>query len=195
VKHIAGQAAYQLAVMYTLVFHAPALLGIPDHSAVAGPSEHYTLVFNAFVFMQLFNQLNSRKILDSTHVWEGLGQARWFQGILGCELLLQVLIIQARTRACAACRQRHAAQAFAARSCSHRKPSTRGSPCDVPMPGARCALPHRSHSLPGPLLWLQYGGEWFNTHPLDVREWAVCVGLGAASLLLREVLIRIPYGR
>jgi hypothetical protein len=29
VKHIAGQAAYQLAVMYTLVFHAPALLGIP----------------------------------------------------------------------------------------------------------------------------------------------------------------------
>lgn len=29
VKHIAGQAIYQLAVMYGLIFYAPALLGIP----------------------------------------------------------------------------------------------------------------------------------------------------------------------
>lgn len=29
VKHIAGQAVYQLAVMYGLIFYAPALLGIP----------------------------------------------------------------------------------------------------------------------------------------------------------------------
>ena len=29
VKHIAGQAAYQLAVLYGLIFYAPALLGIP----------------------------------------------------------------------------------------------------------------------------------------------------------------------
>ena len=29
VKHIAGQAVYQLAVLYGLIFYAPALLGIP----------------------------------------------------------------------------------------------------------------------------------------------------------------------
>ena len=29
VKHIVGQAVYQLAVMYGLIFYAPALLGIP----------------------------------------------------------------------------------------------------------------------------------------------------------------------
>ncbi len=32
VKHIAGQALYQLAVMYGLIFYAPALLGIPGES-------------------------------------------------------------------------------------------------------------------------------------------------------------------
>lgn len=53
VKHIVGQALYQLVVMYLLVFHAPALLGVPDHAAVVGPSEHYTIVFNAFVQMQV----------------------------------------------------------------------------------------------------------------------------------------------
>ncbi|KAL4422348.1 hypothetical protein ABPG75_008545, partial [Micractinium tetrahymenae] len=134
VKHIAGQAAYQLAVLYGLIFYAPALLGIPDHSAVQGPSEHYTLVFNTFVFMQLFNQMNARKILDSSDAWEGLANAKWFQCILGSELLLQILIVQ-------------------------------------------------------------FGGSWFHTHPLDAREWAVCVGLGATTLLLREGLRRLPYGR
>ncbi|KAL4419237.1 hypothetical protein ABPG77_010679, partial [Micractinium sp. CCAP 211/92] len=133
-KHIAGQAAYQLAVLYGLIFYAPALLGIPDHSTVQGPSVHYTLVFNTFVFMQLFNQLNARKILDSSHALEGLGSARWFQWILGGELVLQILIVQ-------------------------------------------------------------FGGSWFHTHPLNAREWAVCVGLGATTLLLREGLRRVPYGR
>jgi hypothetical protein len=46
--------------------------------------------------------------------------------------------------------------------------------------------------LPAPL---QFGGPWFNTHPLDGREWAVCVGLGATTLGLRELLRRLPYGR
>ena len=120
----------------------PVLLASPpshaDHSAVAGPSEHYTIVFNTFVFMQLcectsgesrggvagqpplshalihpihpltarpppfwprtspaaVNQLNARKILDGSRVWEGLGDAPVFQGILASELALQVLIVQ-----------------------------------------------------------------------------------------------------
>ncbi|PSC68202.1 calcium-translocating P-type PMCA-type [Micractinium conductrix] len=134
VKHIAGQAVYQLAVLYGLIFYAPQLLGIPEHSQVVGPSEHYTLVFNTFVLMQLFNQMNARKILDSSGAWEGLSNAPIFQLILGSELALQIAIVQ-------------------------------------------------------------FGGSWFNTHPLDAREWAVCVGLGATTLGLRELLRRLPYGR
>ena len=53
---MAGQSVFQLAVMYALVFHGDALFGVPPAAAVQGPSVHYTLVFNAFVMMQLFNQ-------------------------------------------------------------------------------------------------------------------------------------------
>lgn len=53
---MAGQSAFQLAAMYALVFHGDALFGVPPAASVQGPSVHYTLVFNAFVMMQLFNQ-------------------------------------------------------------------------------------------------------------------------------------------
>ena len=42
---------------------------------------------------------------------------------------------------------------------------------------------------------MQFGGSVFHTHPLDGGEWAVCVGLGATTLVLRELLRRVPLGR
>lgn len=54
VKHIVGQAAYQLLVMHLLVFHGPELLGVADAATLGGaPSAHYTMVFNTFVLMQV----------------------------------------------------------------------------------------------------------------------------------------------
>lgn len=58
-KSIAGQSAFQLAVMFALVVHGDALFGVPPAAAAHGASVHYTLVFNAFVMMQLFNQARS----------------------------------------------------------------------------------------------------------------------------------------
>ena len=59
VKSIVGQSMFQLGVMYALVYHADAVFGMPSGSAdfMDGPSVHYTLVFNSFVLMQLFNQV------------------------------------------------------------------------------------------------------------------------------------------
>ena len=37
-----------------------------------GPSRHYTIVFNVFVFMQIFNMVNSRKINDEINVFKGV---------------------------------------------------------------------------------------------------------------------------
>lgn len=58
-KHILGQSAFQLGVMYILVFFGDQLFGVPSASSVHGASQHYTLVFNAFVLMQLFNQVSA----------------------------------------------------------------------------------------------------------------------------------------
>merc|ERR1711937_751077 len=35
------------------------------------PSEHYTFIFNVFVYMQLFNEINSRKLFGEINVFEG----------------------------------------------------------------------------------------------------------------------------
>lgn len=44
--------------MYSLVFFGDQIFGVPSAHSVQGPSQHYTLVFNAFVLMQLFNQVS-----------------------------------------------------------------------------------------------------------------------------------------
>ncbi|KAK9845411.1 hypothetical protein WJX81_005835 [Elliptochloris bilobata] len=93
-KSVAGQSVFQLAVMCVLVFHGDALFGVPAAASLQGPSAHYTLVFNAFVMMQLFNQVNARKIYDEPNVLAGVLDNRLFLGILGSELLLQALIVQ-----------------------------------------------------------------------------------------------------
>ena len=58
VKSIVGQSIFQLGVMYALVYHSDAIFGVPNAGLMNGPSVHYTLVFNSFVLMQLFNQVS-----------------------------------------------------------------------------------------------------------------------------------------
>ena len=93
-KHIIGQAVYQLAVLAWLLGPAPDLLGIPHHVHGGGPSIHHTLVFNTFVMMQLFNQLNARQIHDSDGVLANLESETLFAWVLCSEFMLQVLIVQ-----------------------------------------------------------------------------------------------------
>ena len=57
-RNIVGQAAFQLGVMWVLVTRGDAVFGVPSHFSLGGaPSEHYTIVFNTFVLLQLFNQV------------------------------------------------------------------------------------------------------------------------------------------
>lgn len=58
----------------------------PLHSP---PSEHYTIVFNTFVLMQIFNELNARKIHGERNVFEGV-----FNNPIFCSIVLGTLVIQ-----------------------------------------------------------------------------------------------------
>ncbi|KAK3512872.1 hypothetical protein QTP70_028939, partial [Hemibagrus guttatus] len=74
-KNILGHAVYQLSVTFTLLFAGEKFFSIdsgrntPLH---APPSEHYTIIFNVFVMMQLFNEINARKIHGERNVFEGI---------------------------------------------------------------------------------------------------------------------------
>ena len=59
-----GQASYQLVVVMTLLFN-PQLLNLEPGNIVLKSgrnSVHYTLIFNSFVWMQFFNEVNCRML-------------------------------------------------------------------------------------------------------------------------------------
>ena len=57
------------------------------------PTAHFTVVFNAFVFMQLFNWINCRKIFHEWNVLEGIQNNKTFCTIWLVCVLIQVFIV------------------------------------------------------------------------------------------------------
>uniref|UniRef100_A0A3Q2PZY1 Calcium-transporting ATPase n=1 Tax=Fundulus heteroclitus TaxID=8078 RepID=A0A3Q2PZY1_FUNHE len=96
-KNILGHAVYQLTIIFTLLFAGEKLLDIdsgrnaPLH---APPSEHYTIVFNTFVLMQLFNEINARKIHGERNVFEGVFNNLIFCSIVFGTFIIQIVIVQ-----------------------------------------------------------------------------------------------------
>ena len=43
-----------------------------DINKLRAPSQHFTLIFNVFVLMTLFNEINARKIHGERNVFEGI---------------------------------------------------------------------------------------------------------------------------
>merc|ERR1711871_329464 len=59
------------------------------------PSQHYTMLFNAFVMMTLFNQFASRKLRGEMNFFSGITGNKPFMILSVVELLLQLLFVQA----------------------------------------------------------------------------------------------------
>ncbi|XP_051508884.1 plasma membrane calcium-transporting ATPase 3a isoform X2 [Myxocyprinus asiaticus] len=96
-KNILGHAVYQLIIIFTLLFVGEKIFDIdsgrnaPLHSP---PSEHYTIIFNTFVLMQLFNEINARKIHGERNVFDGIFSNPIFCSIVLGTFAIQVVIIQ-----------------------------------------------------------------------------------------------------
>ncbi|XP_025021270.1 plasma membrane calcium-transporting ATPase 3 isoform X9 [Python bivittatus] len=96
-KNILGHAVYQLIIIFTLLFVGEVLFDIdsgrnaPLHSP---PSEHYTIIFNTFVMMQLFNEINARKIHGERNVFDGIFGNPIFCTIVLGTFGIQILIVQ-----------------------------------------------------------------------------------------------------
>uniref|UniRef100_A0A5F9D4I0 Calcium-transporting ATPase n=1 Tax=Oryctolagus cuniculus TaxID=9986 RepID=A0A5F9D4I0_RABIT len=96
-KNILGHAVYQLTIIFFLVFAGEKFFHIdsgrkaPLHSP---PSQHYTIVFNTFVLMQLFNEINSRKIHGERNVFAGIYHNLIFCSVVLGTFISQVLIVE-----------------------------------------------------------------------------------------------------
>lgn len=85
-KMIIGQSIFQLIVCFIIHFAGPEFLDYPE-------DEMRTLVFNTFVFMQIFKLFNSRRIDNKLNIFEGLTRNRLFGLMLAIMIAGQVLII------------------------------------------------------------------------------------------------------
>ncbi|SPN97131.1 probable NCA-3 calcium P-type ATPase NCA-3 (Ca2+-transporting ATPase) [Cephalotrichum gorgonifer] len=91
-KMIIGQAICQLAIAFTLHFGGSTLLGY-DLSNDTEYSRHKTLVFNTFVWLQIFNEVNNRRLDNKLNIFEGI-QRNYFFLIMNVIMIGgQVLII------------------------------------------------------------------------------------------------------
>ncbi|KAL3724804.1 hypothetical protein ACJRO7_029898 [Eucalyptus globulus] len=85
-RNIVAQATYQMAILLTLQFKGESIFGVDE-------AVKQTLIFNAFVLCQVFNEFNARK-LEKRNVFEGIHKNKLFLGIIFVTVVLQVVMVE-----------------------------------------------------------------------------------------------------
>ncbi|KAI9162791.1 Calcium-transporting ATPase [Paramyrothecium foliicola] len=87
-KMILGQSIYQLIVVFTLHY-----AGKNFFTDGPGSQQLQTLVFNVYMFMQVFNQSNCRRVDNRLNIFEGVHKNPWFIAVQVITIGGQVAII------------------------------------------------------------------------------------------------------
>jgi Ca2+-transporting ATPase len=94
-KMILGQTVYKLAVIFMLYFAGDQLLN-PQLDSIdpdLRSKQLSTVVFNTFVWMQVFNEFNCRRLDNKFNVFEGMFRNYWFLGINAVIVGGQIMIV------------------------------------------------------------------------------------------------------
>lgn len=103
-RNILGQGVYQAIILCVLLFRGKELFGI-DYPAEqeffdanGDPTKknlHFTLIFNIFVFLQVFNIINARKLGEREwNVFSGFFNNWLFLMIFAVMVVVQILMVQ-----------------------------------------------------------------------------------------------------
>ena len=96
-RNILGQSIFQCCILYVMVLRGEEFLNTPVGRKLgpkADASVHYTMIFHAFVMLQLFNEVASRKINDELNIFEGIGRNPIFSAVIIGTLIVQFLIVE-----------------------------------------------------------------------------------------------------
>lgn len=91
-KMIIGQAVFQLTVTFILHFAGEKILGY-DTTNPQKKLELSTMVFNTFVWMQIFNEFNNRRLDNKLNVFAGIQRNYFFIGINCIMVGAQIAIV------------------------------------------------------------------------------------------------------
>ena len=92
-KMITGQAIYQLAVTFVLYFAGAKILSYDTSANPLLQTELDTIVFNTFVWMQIFNEFNNRRLDNKFNIFEGVHRNYFFIAINCIMVAGQIMII------------------------------------------------------------------------------------------------------
>jgi calcium-translocating P-type ATPase len=98
-RNVAWQAVYQILVLLFMVFLLPSFMNIQtktntDHWTIEN-GIHFTMVFNTFVFLQVFNLINCRKLKENeVNVFENIFQNSILILILSLTVITQIVLVQ-----------------------------------------------------------------------------------------------------
>ncbi|KAL9020694.1 MAG: hypothetical protein Q9185_002142 [Variospora sp. 1 TL-2023] len=100
-KMIVGQSIYQLIITLVLYFAGRSFMPYREPRSTATAEERardrhdqlQTLVFNTFVWMQIFNQYNNRRLDNKLNIFEGVHRNYFFIGIQFIIVAGQVVIV------------------------------------------------------------------------------------------------------
>ncbi|XP_033114585.1 plasma membrane calcium-transporting ATPase 1-like [Anneissia japonica] len=95
-KNILGHFVYQFIVIITLLFAGEKLFDIDngrDPHNHGQPTQHFTIIFNTFVLMQIFNEINSRKVHGERNVISGILDNYIFIGVIASTVVAQILLV------------------------------------------------------------------------------------------------------
>ncbi|KAF7846841.1 hypothetical protein BT93_L3679 [Corymbia citriodora subsp. variegata] len=85
-RNLVAQTIYQVVVLLTLQFEGQLIFGVDK-------AVKQTLIFNAFILCQVFNEFNARK-LEKKNVFEGIHKNKLFLGTVFVTVVFQVMMVE-----------------------------------------------------------------------------------------------------
>jgi magnesium-transporting ATPase (P-type) len=112
--NIFGQAIYQLTITLLIMFYGEVFLYsssdrdlnqqnaidaskdelVSGRAAGCDATQHYSILFNTFVMMTLFNQISARKLNNEFNLFAGITENNMFLIIMGIEFVAQFCFVQ-----------------------------------------------------------------------------------------------------
>lgn len=88
IKNILIQSVFQIALLAYIL-----IIGSNDFDTIEGSKEHFTVVFNVFVFCQIFNEFNARSITNDPNIFQGLSKNIVFLAISLFTIVTQYTLV------------------------------------------------------------------------------------------------------
>jgi len=98
-RNIICQSFFQITVLILILFNGDEIFGVPsginNKVWTFENGKHFTIFFNIFVFMQVFNEINCRKLKKEEHnVFHKFFNNPMFISVIVITTVVQILIVQ-----------------------------------------------------------------------------------------------------